>query len=425
MGEKDWAAILTFGEETALKTDFTQDKSAIAAVVSALKPTDNKTQLYNGILKTLDVAKRQSADLPLRRVVVVLSDGVDDFPAGATVAEVTERVAQSGVPMFAIGVEGAANKQAIQELGGVARLSGGEIIPAKKDALRSGYEIARKRILNGYVAGAALTADIANGSMQGLILTVRQNEIAVEDSLDVRLKAVAASQPTLAPAPVEPTEEPAVPAVAEAPKDSPASALLARLTSPATLIVVGCVLGLGALAAAVFLLLRRRQRLREQEKIDELKRKSELDRLITDRSDRISGGGKGDRTTSLDDRGALDKTVPLSLEGSVRRLMLTLTEFNAPSPRRYTVPLQNRITVGRRADQNTVAIDEKTISGAHCVFELDQDMLYLKDLGSTNGTFLIERKMAKPVGRDERVMVKSGDVVRLGKTDFEVIIHEA
>lgn len=49
------------------------------------------------------------------------------------------------------------------------------------------------------------------------------------------------------------------------------------------------------------------------------------------------------------------------------------------------------------------------ISGAHCVVEESGGRFYLKDLGSSNGTFIGERQI-------ERERLRNGDVFRLGKS---------
>lgn len=205
MGEKDHAAILTFGEEIAIQTDFTQDTNILNTVAEKLSPSDNKTQLYNGILRTLDIARRQSKDLPLRRVVLILSDGMDDFPAGATMSEVTSKAEQSGIPMYVVGVEGKSNQKELNELGGVARLSGGELYLASSDALQGGYQQVYTRIQNGYMAESKLDYSVADGTIKGLMLAVRQGGISVEDSVDIRLKALEAPAATIAPASPKPT----------------------------------------------------------------------------------------------------------------------------------------------------------------------------------------------------------------------------
>jgi CheY-like chemotaxis protein len=66
----------------------------------------------------------------------------------------------------------------------------------------------------------------------------------------------------------------------------------------------------------------------------------------------------------------------------------------------------NWVTIGR-ADGNTFQIVETSISGRHCEVRLQGDELVVRDLLSTNGTFIQGRKIAEAV-------LKPGQTLRLG-----------
>ena len=215
MGEGDCAALLSIGEEIAVLTDFTADRELLLELVKALEPADGKTRLYSGVLRALDVARRQGEGLPIRRAAVLLTDGVDDFPASATLGEVSQKAAEAGLPLYVVGVQGKKNRDAINDLGAVARLSGGDIVLSDGDALPQSYAKAYERIQEGYVAEIPLDGSVADGSVRGLILTVSQNGVLAEDSTDVRLRAVPPT-PTPDPTPIpSPTPAPDLPAVSQ------------------------------------------------------------------------------------------------------------------------------------------------------------------------------------------------------------------
>lgn len=66
------------------------------------------------------------------------------------------------------------------------------------------------------------------------------------------------------------------------------------------------------------------------------------------------------------------------------------------------------IRIGRKAGNDIVLADEKT-SGVHCEIQPEGDRLVLKDLGSTNGTFLDGRRLTE-------LVLTPGDVVTVGRT---------
>ncbi len=70
-----------------------------------------------------------------------------------------------------------------------------------------------------------------------------------------------------------------------------------------------------------------------------------------------------------------------------------------------------RVTVGRK-DTNDVVLPFRNVSSFHAIVECIDDIIYLEDLNSTNGTFVNEGKISG------RVSIKSGDRVRFATYEF-------
>ncbi|MCA9070189.1 MAG: FHA domain-containing protein [Planctomycetaceae bacterium] len=75
----------------------------------------------------------------------------------------------------------------------------------------------------------------------------------------------------------------------------------------------------------------------------------------------------------------------------------------------------NKFLVGREQDCH-LRPNSDLVSRHHCVFTVDDYALRLRDLGSTNGTLVNGRRI-----RGETLLT-SGDVVRIGKLNLEVVI---
>ena len=87
-------------------------------------------------------------------------------------------------------------------------------------------------------------------------------------------------------------------------------------------------------------------------------------------------------------------------------------EPDTPKPR--TVRLSGSAEIGR-GKTNDVALDgDEFTSAKHAKVEARMDGVWVEDLGSTNGTFLNDRKVA------QAVEVHAGDVVKVGKTVLEL-----
>lgn len=69
---------------------------------------------------------------------------------------------------------------------------------------------------------------------------------------------------------------------------------------------------------------------------------------------------------------------------------------------------KDRTTLGRKP-HNDIVLDNLAVSGEHCVFELKGLAdVYVEDLGSTNGTFVNNRKV-------QRQQLRDGDLLAIGR----------
>jgi pSer/pThr/pTyr-binding forkhead associated (FHA) protein len=82
------------------------------------------------------------------------------------------------------------------------------------------------------------------------------------------------------------------------------------------------------------------------------------------------------------------------------------------------IPLAaGRFLIGREEDCHLRPAND-LVSRHHCVFKMDEYTVRIRDLGSTNGTFVNGERL-----RGE-VMLNTGDNVRVGTLEFEVTIAE-
>lgn len=79
--------------------------------------------------------------------------------------------------------------------------------------------------------------------------------------------------------------------------------------------------------------------------------------------------------------------------------------------------MDNEVTIGRDAE-NEIAIDNSAISRHHAKIELVGGKYFVSDLGSTNGTFLNEKRIK------QELKLKSGDEIIVGKHTI-VFVSEA
>ncbi len=86
--------------------------------------------------------------------------------------------------------------------------------------------------------------------------------------------------------------------------------------------------------------------------------------------------------------------------------------LNSPDNADRELKLSLPATVGRGRDAKVKLIHGK-VSRIHCEFFEQNGVLYVRDLGSTNGTFVGERKV------DEPTPIRPGETVTIGEVQFE------
>lgn len=79
-----------------------------------------------------------------------------------------------------------------------------------------------------------------------------------------------------------------------------------------------------------------------------------------------------------------------------------------------TVPLASAPVLVGRSPTCTLVIDDDYCSSRHCRVYLEGDTWMVEDLGSTNGTFLGNRRI------DDPVALPKGEKIRIGATSLEL-----
>ena len=92
----------------------------------------------------------------------------------------------------------------------------------------------------------------------------------------------------------------------------------------------------------------------------------------------------------------------------------------APASQKRSVPVRLPILVGR-SDEAKFRVQQDSVSRRHCEFFLKDDAVYVRDLGSTNGTLLDDEEIAASVA----TIVPPGTVVRVGGVAFRVDYESA
>lgn len=89
----------------------------------------------------------------------------------------------------------------------------------------------------------------------------------------------------------------------------------------------------------------------------------------------------------------------------------------------YIFPLDDVITIGRSRD-NRISISDDNVSRVHCKIYVNDGLLYLSDLGTSNRT-IIKRGLFKKyiVGKHESVELREKDVIKIGSFRLRIALY--
>jgi pSer/pThr/pTyr-binding forkhead associated (FHA) protein len=123
----------------------------------------------------------------------------------------------------------------------------------------------------------------------------------------------------------------------------------------------------------------------------------------------VSGRRAGGRTTEM--KSPSPAPAAKASKGGKAPATVLVHESEGDKPR--TVRLSERADIGR-ADGCAIRLQDTYVSQVHARLAGKDGTWFVEDLGSTNGTYLNDRKVVAPVE------VHAGDVVRVGKTVLEL-----
>jgi len=191
MHEKDKVALISFGSQVKLLQDFSADKELLKQKIDILSLSDMNTFFYQGLMRAFELGRRQDHGLPSRRVIVVLTDGIDDAAGGVTKDEVFLHMSENRIPIYAIGFAmppKTQNKEnGLKALGVLSRTSGGHFIKANSKPLTEAYALQKERIENSYELELSCDDCIGEGQLSRLNITLTAGDRMLSDGLDLRL----------------------------------------------------------------------------------------------------------------------------------------------------------------------------------------------------------------------------------------------
>jgi VWFA-related protein len=382
MDEHDRVALISFGSQVKVLQDFSSDKTASKQILGKLKPTDKDTFLYEGVLKAYEIAHRQDVKLPKRRVIVVLTDGIDDAAGRVTKDEVFTHLSENRIPIYAIGFSlpplTSDKENGLKELGILARTSGGHFIKANALTFDEAYEYQKKRIESSYEVSFNCNDCKSEGQLTRLNITFTKDNYTLNDGMDVRL----------------------LPQIKEVTEDNKSTQIVDITYTYKAIEIFNRYGYISWVLLSIFII----SILCIILWIIKSRRHHHLNQIENNDEDDI----QNEFVNHLDNKGTI-KINPILKKYSISFTVITGT---APG-QSFKINFNDSLIIGRAADSD-LNLNDNEISAHHAEIKLAKGILAINDLTSTNGTYI----NGVPIRTIH--YLQDGDRILIGRTEIRL-----
>jgi hypothetical protein len=374
MSERDQAALVTFGSDVKIIQDFSSNRAGTKEKLATLKPSDEETAFYSGLDKAITVAKSGGAEVPSRRVVITLTDGINDLAGGISKGDITAKIANDPIPMYLIGyAQGnptAEEESAIGVMKMFAGQSGGRFYDGRGGGWRGIYFAITRSIRSAFVIEMEAEGFRSEGATYPLEVTLT----AVNRTWNSKLQLSVPAGGTI-PAPTAPTV-----------KDQGLS-YTGGILRENTWVYAGIVVGvIGAIGIGWFWMRKRASRT-------------------------LGSAATPNAAAALRQSANAIANLP-----ETPGVLVRLTQLHGGRPySQFELEIVDRVVLGRDPAVSQLVFEDDTyISPAHCEIVFDMGLLYVQDLGSMQGTFVNEMRLL------ERQRIDEKDILKIGHTEMQV-----
>lgn len=441
--DKDKAAVVTVAKSIQTGS-FTADKSALNSQAEAIKSVSEDTNLYKGITSCIDLFASYQSQLTARKVLVVVSDGDEDFESGITKDEVLSKIAEARIPVFTYAIlpskPSSTQLDASKIFGSFARTSAGGADftnSQKQDEILSKITAV---LQNSYAVKAKIDPASYKGEKVYLELNLNINGVTVKDGYDLRVSALQGQAPGSASA--ASSSAGSTGSSSAAPVSSAASSgaaggiktFLQTMQKPQVWIPSAAGL-LIVIALIVFLIVRKKKKSREE---------------LLEEPAPVENPPQDSGTVAMPElppapfpqsgfpNAASVETPPVlpvypatvghtAPMGGVQvrqtpakpKITIRLVNISSNSGHEvYEKVLEDTFVIGRNSQKSKLAFpDDFMMSGRHCQLSYINHRVFLNDLGSTNGTFV------NGVPITGSYQLESDDVIVIGSTELRIVFE--
>lgn len=379
-------AVGVFSRDITYLTGFTSDQGALKEAADMISYQNQDTYITDMLYELLRDDYVGSQRDVYRRIIII-ADGVDDESLGYTVDELRQLIREDTYPIYTIGCKTGKNDTELENLFSLSRQSNAEYflmdstedITAVVDALVKDQEIVKVVVTP--------PADLLDGSIKSVKINFPEQSVSKEIRMPQQEKAEIAttSEPeTVEESPVEESEE-----TTEEETSAVDEEALRKAAAKKFIITV---IAVWTVIIAVFILLIVMWRYRKKQAREHVNAQDLMEQRRKELKDALPDAIKQGETS------------------------IVLTDVHVPE-KSFQALLAPEVVVGRSSAQCGMILDyDRSISGKHCTIYIENNKVMVRDLESTNGTFVNGRRITA------QAELKQGDVLVLGQVEMKVSI---
>ena len=395
-------SIATFSESVNQLTDYTADYTTLKTAIDSIMYQDQETYLTDVLYDLLNDQYFQNREDIYYRIIVV-SDGVDNKSLGYTKEELYSLLKEIKIPIYTIGCSNSKNNEELENMFALSRMT--SVAYFLLDEIDNVLNIAGVLNQDRDIVRLEITpsGEIMDGSKKSVKITFPDGTVLTTESIMPQQVSVKEPEETdvIEETPIIQEPEPENPVI-----EDPESG-----SSDMFFIIAGVIIMAMIVVVIVVILLLMKKKRREEpefEAIDE-----NLLRELQNNS--TNSEGRTEIIGSFQNRSNDDGSTVMIWNQNVT-YQVVLTDINSPA-KSFQVPLHTSIIVGRKKEACDIALDyEKSVSGKHCEIIVKDGKFYIKDLQSSNGTYVNDSKILT------ETEIFTGNILTFGrlKMRFEV-----
>lgn len=403
-------SVATFGENINIVTDYSSDYTVLKQAIDSISYQDQETYLTD-VLYDLISAQYTHASEDVYCRIVVVSDGVDNKSLGYTKDELYSLLRDVQVPIYTIGSAGKSNNDELENMFALSRMTSADYFLL--DEVEDLFEITEslKQDRNIVKLTVYPPDEMMDGSRKAVRITFSDEfSLTAEVTMPQQVKVnepqeePVAEEPETPPEPEPEPESEVTPVEMVEDKDAELNTSFLVIF----FIVVAAFIVITIVCVVLIVVNRKKNKPVEFETVDD-NILFELEKNIRNSDDKTEMIGSFAHNNNDD-----GSTVMIWNQQAAYQLVLT--DVNSPA-RSFRVPLSQSVVIGRKKELCDIALDyEKSVSGTHCEITARDGRFYIKDLQSSNGTYV---NGSKVLTESE---IFSGNVLKFGRLEmrFEV-----